>query len=331
MLNKFTKIGLVITFAVVISVVCFLGISNARGELAEWKSAMESVDQETSQEKDEGSRAVDDELIYESNPTGSNWDLYRRVIATGVETNITNDPDQDMNPQLSPDRSTLVFVSNRDGDYDIWSMDLSDYSVTNLTDNDNTEWDPDWSPDGTKVVYKSDYDDGKGDIWVMDSDGSNQTNLTPERSDVEDWDPTYTRQGTQIVFVTRMGANAATDEIFIMDSDGDNVTRLTTNRVPDWYPDCHPSQDLILFTSKVSPCSPTGDDIYTMNYAGGSRSLLYQSPGDNDDQMYNSDGTEIVFCNNNSGYYRLWTMDSDGTNDAQLSSQSYNILAPIYY
>lgn len=53
----------------------------------------------------------------------------------------------------------------------IYKLDLSSKELTKLTERVSEM--PDWSPDGTKIVYVS------GGIWVMNSDGSNKSNIKP--------------------------------------------------------------------------------------------------------------------------------------------------------
>ena len=51
-------------------------------------------------------------------------------------------------PPCSPDGTRLAFASNRDGDWDLYWMDLATGEVTQLTDTPEYDAAPSWSPDG---------------------------------------------------------------------------------------------------------------------------------------------------------------------------------------
>jgi Tol biopolymer transport system component len=63
---------------------------------------------------------------------------------------------------------TQIFVMNGEG---------SDYPGINVTNDLHDNWYPYWSPDGKKIVYRS-YQSGLSHIWLINSDGTNKTQLT---------------------------------------------------------------------------------------------------------------------------------------------------------
>ena len=73
---------------------------------------------------------------------------------------------------------------------------------------------------------------GNFEIFVMDVDGRNQTQLTMRGGSWPDWSP----DGRRIAFHSKRIGNW---EIFVMDADGSNQTQLTTGggRGPRWSPD----------------------------------------------------------------------------------------------
>jgi Tol biopolymer transport system component len=78
--------------------------------------------------------------------------------------------------------------------------------------------------------------DGNQEIYVMNADGSGQTNLTNHPA--LDMDPSWSPDGTRIAFSsTRDDGNG---EIYVMNADGSGQTRLTNNPAPDWYPSWGP-------------------------------------------------------------------------------------------
>ncbi|MEZ4645777.1 MAG: hypothetical protein R3E31_24135 [Chloroflexota bacterium] len=49
------------------------------------------------------------------------------------QVNISNHPAHDSEPEWSPDGTKLVFISRRDGNYEIYIMDSDVSNQTNLT------------------------------------------------------------------------------------------------------------------------------------------------------------------------------------------------------
>ena len=58
-------------------------------------------------------------------------------------------------------------------------MDADDSNPVQLTFNNAFDGQPSFSPDGSKIIFTSDLS-GNSDVWVMDADGSNLTQITTE-------------------------------------------------------------------------------------------------------------------------------------------------------
>lgn len=88
---------------------------------------------------------------------------------------LTDDP-SDINPEISPDGESIVFMSQRSGDWEIYRMDIDGQNLTALTSDDASDGLPTWSPDGRKIAFVSNQDN-EWAIWDMDPDGTNQRRL----------------------------------------------------------------------------------------------------------------------------------------------------------
>ncbi len=113
-------------------------------------------------------------------PTGGNSGSGRNsevfiMNRDGTEIrNLTNHPDFDGYPAMSPDGKGIAFASNRDGelpqDFNIYLMDVDDGSLTRLTETISgvSQVRPMFSHDGRKIVCNRDWPDGRVEIHVIE-------------------------------------------------------------------------------------------------------------------------------------------------------------------
>ena len=59
-------------------------------------------------------------------------------------TRLTNNPAQDTAPRWSPDGSNIAFGTNRDGDWEIYTMFADGTSQVNITSNSAFDGQFDW-------------------------------------------------------------------------------------------------------------------------------------------------------------------------------------------
>ena len=90
----------------------------------------------------------------------------------------------------SPDGSRIAFISERDGNLEIYVVNADGSGLTNLTNNPATDFVPRWSPNGSRIAFVS-HRDGNSEIYVMNADGSGLTRLTnsPEDESGLTWQP----------------------------------------------------------------------------------------------------------------------------------------------
>ncbi len=157
-----------------------------------------------------------------SNPAGS--------ISHSVEVAVVALPIETPAPT-----GRIAFVSDRDGNNEIYLMNSDGADALNLTNNPANDRHPSWSPDGRQLAFASRRDDDNFEIYRLDIASQAVTRLTETGSDNR---PAWSPDGARIAFASQRAGNR---DIFLMNTDGSQQTQLSTSAAnedqPTWSPD----------------------------------------------------------------------------------------------
>ena len=160
-------------------------------------------------------------------------DLYTIPLAGGKATRVTEGMPYDVHPRYSPDGKSILFISDKSGSDNLWTMDLATKTQTQLTkDKDKYHVSAAWSPDGEYIVGTH----GRRNIkpFIVHKDGGSGADLMKEDKARKYIDPAFSADGKYIYFSSRRGAwnyNAQLPQYQIMSFDReDGTTETVTSR-----------------------------------------------------------------------------------------------------
>jgi Tol biopolymer transport system component len=214
---------------------------------------------------------------------------------------------------LPPPGGRITFTTNRDGNDEIYSMNLDGSNPVRLTNNAAIDSYSRWSPDGSKIVFASERD-GNSEIYVMNADGANQTRLTNNISfdGYASWSP----DGGKIAFAGDRDGNR---ELYVMNPDGTGQTRLTNNGATDSLPMWSPDGTRLAFHSNRDGGMM---EVYVMNADGSGQTRLTNNPATDFTPAWSTNGSKIFFVSDRDGNYEVYSMNADGSGQANLTNNS---------
>src|SRR3954469_11348134 len=150
----------------------------------------------------------------------------------GQSANYTDD-----NPALSPDGKKIVFMSDRDGDIEIYAMDIDGSHQQRLTYSPGRDAHPEWSPDGKKIFFQSPRETPMPQVFVMNADGSDQRRLTNNTGFTGV--PLVSPDGKKILYMVKEGPDLQDHvhwQIYLMKVDGSDQHPLSPSHANDQVP-----------------------------------------------------------------------------------------------
>jgi len=162
----------------------------------------------------------------DSGPNGTASPPADRTAST-VRTPLT--PSQTSLDLTGVPPEIIYFNTNRDGNFEIYSVKTDRSDLTNLTKNPAYDFDPDLSPDGEQIVFASNRDGGNPKLFIMSSDGSDVHPVTDKASGEQA--PRWSRDGKRIAF-SRSGS------LWVVNPDGTDERMIMASQPEQTAEDC---------------------------------------------------------------------------------------------
>ena len=197
---------------------------------------------------------------------------------------ITNTPGYDAEAVISPNGKRVTFTSMRNGDLDIYTMDLDGRNVKQLTSEIGYDGGPFWSYDSQWIVFRAhhpktekDIADYKGllkenlirptalDIWVMKADGSGKRQIT--NNGKANFAPYFFPDGKRVIFSSNAADPRGRDfDLYVISVDGTGLERITTNPTFDGFPMFSPDGKKLVFASNRNNKVQTDTNVFIADW-----------------------------------------------------------------
>lgn len=201
-------------------------------------------------------------------PLYSSYDIFMADLNGKIVKQLTNSRGYDAEATLSPDGKSIVYTSTKDGDLELYIMNLKtgkEKRVTNVLGYDGGAW---FSRDGKKLIWRA------------------------SRPKTEEQIREYKDLLAQdLVAPTNM-------EVWVANADGSNARQVTDLGQANWAPVYMPDSKRIIFASNHEYKRGFPFNMYTINEDGSGLTKISRDAGFDAFPMFSYDGKKIVFCSN---------------------------------
>lgn len=245
-------------------------------------------------------------------------DIYITRSAEEPPVRLTLAGNQDLSPKWAPNRTQIAFLSQRNGDYEIW--------ITNSTGGDKravftglgaaTRFE--WAPDSRRIAYEIS-NQGRRQIFVGEVATGESTPLTAveESAHLGSWSP----DGDWLVYTLITEERSG---IYKGNPKGVNEIEVSSSvgKDPRWSPNGR----WIVFTADIDG----SQNLVIVPSGSGDETNLTPTAGNNGSPVWSPDSERIAFVSDRDGNAEIYLIDSDGRNEKRLTSNRSDDVAPSW-
>ncbi|HUI89587.1 MAG TPA: DPP IV N-terminal domain-containing protein [Anaerolineales bacterium] len=217
--------------------------------------------------------------------------LFAYIPAQLTLTRLTSGNWSDIDPAMSPDGKRIAFASNRDGHWNLYTLDFQSGNVVQLTHDNNYNSAPTWSPDLAWLAYET-FQNGNLQIALLSlTDAEQKPIILTSESSMNDL-PAWAPNGRQIAFISNRSGD---DDVWLADLDKTGPDRYTdisqTPQAAETHPVWNSSGTQLAWAASASQ-NVDDSGIYVWDATQPNRPAKWI--GDGDWPAWNTRGDEIA-------------------------------------
>ncbi len=199
------------------------------------------------------------------------FDTYDLFVADSngkIIKQLTCEYGYDAEATVSPQGDKIVFTSMRDGDPELYTMNIDGSNLKRITFEKGYDGGAFFSWDGSKIVFRA--------------------SRPKTEKELQDYDE-----------LVKEGLLRPTNlEIYVCDADGSNLRQITNNSAANFAPFFHPDGKRIIFSSNVNSQNKRVFNLYMINIDGTGLEQITFSDTFDGFPMFTRNGKKIIFASN---------------------------------
>lgn len=214
-------------------------------------------------------------------------DIYIGSSDGGSVRQLTTNSSYETMPSWSPDNTKIAFVTNRHGNFDIYTVPVAGGVVTRVTKHSSPDIWPTWSPDGTEIYFTASRIDSQSSVQF------------PSRSL-----PEFYKADLATNVITQVLTIPA--EMASISSDGKKILYTDKKGYENRFRKHH--------TSSVTR------DVWVYDRETKNFTKLSSFKGEDRNGVWSEKGDSIYYLSEKSGTFNVWNMGVDGKNSKQITT-----------
>ncbi|WP_205597870.1 TolB family protein [Flagellimonas sp. CMM7] len=241
---------------------------------------------------------------------------------------LTNNTFEDRYASYSPDGENILFESDRDGSWEIYTMDKNGQNMQQLTNTIPDNRRPSWHPNGKKVLFESNRN-GKQALFTYDLRSGKIKRLSDKTIDGEFIFASFSPRGNTIAVSLKISEDNS--HIVLLNKKGRMIKKLTNNQKRNYYPKWSiDGKEIVYFSRKDT--NNGDDEIYRYTLETGLDTRLTSWHKHNFCPSWSNDNKKIVYVTSMENTRpEIYIMDVDGSNQLQVTNNNDGETLPVWH
>jgi TolB protein len=231
------------------------------------------------------------------------------------EEQLTNNAFDNQYASYNKAGEAIVFESNRDGHWQIYSMDIDGKNQRRVITSASNDRRPTWHPYKNLILFESDRN-GVSDLFTFDLDTKELTKVPIPLKGNKSF-AQFAPNGKELIFNYKI-----TDDnynIYMISNNGKRLKTIVNNAYANMYPRFSPSGDAIVYFSSKHT-KGQDDEIYVRNMYNRDEVRLTRSPTHDFCPSISNSGSKIVYVTSmEDGKPEIFIMNKDGKSQRRIT------------